>query len=40
MHNIKIKRFDEIIVSALIGTWFIWFVGQPTPAGHGCIALG
>lgn len=39
MTNLKIKRFEETIILSLLGTWFIWFTGEPTPSGNDCIII-
>ncbi|MDC0864345.1 hypothetical protein OAP56_00115 [Rickettsiaceae bacterium] len=39
MTNLKIKRFEETIILSLLGTWFIWFTGEPTPSGNECIII-
>lgn len=39
MTNLKIKKFEEAIILSLLGTWFIWFTGEPTPSGNDCIII-
>ena len=39
MTNLKIKKFEEAIMLSLLGTWFIWFTGEPMPSGHECIII-
>lgn len=39
MTNLKIKKFEEAIIFSLLGTWFIWFTGEPTPSGYECIII-
>ena len=39
MTNMKVKRFEEAIILSLLGTWFIWFTGEPTLSGHECIII-
>lgn len=39
MNTLKVKRFEEATILSLLGTWFIWFTGEPIPSGNECIII-